>query len=42
LKSGDIYEGEPKQGTKADCTITLEDGDFVQLSIGKLNAQQVR
>lgn len=42
MKSGDgaIYRGEPAQG-KADCTITIADGDLVQLVTGKLNAQEV-
>ncbi|KAK3579995.1 hypothetical protein CHS0354_025319 [Potamilus streckersoni] len=41
MKSGDgaIYRGEPAQG-KADCTITVADGDFAQLVSGKLNAQE--
>lgn len=39
-EDGAIYRGEPAQG-KADCTITVADGDFAQLVTGKLNAQEV-
>ena len=41
LKSKKIYEGEAKEGTKVDCTITVEDADFIGLSSGKANPQQV-
>lgn len=38
LKSGQLYEGEPK-GISADTTLTLSDEDFVNLALGKLNPQ---
>jgi hypothetical protein len=34
LKSKKVYDGEAKEGVKVDCTITLDDEDFVLLSQG--------
>lgn len=31
LKTGEVYKGEPKAGTKADTTITIDDSDMVDL-----------
>ncbi len=44
LKSGEgkIYEGEPKEGKKAGCTLTLDDGNMVGLVKGKLKPALVR
>ncbi len=41
MKAKKIYEGDVKDGAKADCTITVDDDDFVLLAQGKQNAQQV-
>ncbi|XP_049787799.1 peroxisomal multifunctional enzyme type 2 isoform X1 [Schistocerca cancellata] len=38
LKKGKLYKGDP-QGTKADCTITIEDQDLVDMAKGTLNPQ---
>lgn len=38
---GSVYSGEPKDGAKPGCTITLSDDDFVALVNGKLNPQEV-
>ncbi|XP_063242604.1 peroxisomal multifunctional enzyme type 2 [Bacillus rossius redtenbacheri] len=38
LKKGCLYEGPPKD-TKADCTLTVGDSDFVDIAAGKLNPQ---
>lgn len=38
---GDVYPG-PSRGMKPDCTVTVEDDDFVKLMVGKLNPQRVR
>ena len=38
--SGDVYEGEPKNGVKPSTTMTIDDEDYVKLVEGKLNAQQ--
>lgn len=37
---GDVYRSPPKHG-KADCTVTVDDDDFMKLMIGKLNPQRV-
>ncbi|XP_076034051.1 peroxisomal Multifunctional enzyme type 2 isoform X1 [Oratosquilla oratoria] len=37
---GAIYEGSPKNGAKADVSLTLEDSDMVDMVNGKLNAQK--
>jgi (3R)-3-hydroxyacyl-CoA dehydrogenase / 3a,7a,12a-trihydroxy-5b-cholest-24-enoyl-CoA hydratase / enoyl-CoA hydratase 2 len=37
LKQGNVTVGDP-QG-KADCTITMEDSDMVEMAQGKLNPQ---
>lgn len=39
--SGSIYQGEPRTGTKAGCTLTISDENFIALASGKLNGQQV-
>ena len=39
-KPGEVYEGQPRSG-KADCTLTIEDGNFLALHTGKLAPQQV-
>ena len=39
-KPGEVYEGQPRSG-KADCTLTIEDGNFMALHTGKLAPQQV-
>jgi len=36
---GDVYLGTPKNG-KPDCTVTVEDDDFLKLMVGKLNPQR--
>jgi hypothetical protein len=33
-KKPGVYDGEAKEGVKVDCTITLDDDDFVLLSQG--------
>lgn len=38
MKSGQLYEGEPR-GVSADTTLTLSDGDFINLALGKINPQ---
>lgn len=38
LKSGAVYEGEPKSG-KADTTMTISDGDLIDIASGSLNPQ---
>eukprot|EP00105_Crassostrea_gigas_P009550 XP_011424543.1 PREDICTED: peroxisomal multifunctional enzyme type 2 isoform X1 [Crassostrea gigas] len=35
---GGVYKGEPKQG-KADCTLTIDDKNMVDMASGKLNGQ---
>lgn len=40
-KQGVIYEGKPKEGTTAQVTITVDDGDFIDLAMGKANAPAV-
>lgn len=40
LKTGSGSVSEVKGDVKADCTLTLSDGDFVQLMAGKLQPQQ--
>jgi hypothetical protein len=40
-KQGSIYEGTPKEGTKAQVTITVDDNDFIELALGKANAPAV-
>ncbi|XP_043466254.1 peroxisomal multifunctional enzyme type 2 [Leptopilina heterotoma] len=37
LKKGEVYRGEPK--TKADTTLTIDDKDMIQMTLGKLNPQ---
>ncbi|KAK7590229.1 hypothetical protein V9T40_001842 [Parthenolecanium corni] len=39
LKTGEIYKGNAKKGTKVDTTITIDDSDMVDLALGKLNPQ---
>ena len=38
---GGVYKGEPKQG-KADCTLSIDDKNMVDMASGKLNGQTVR
>lgn len=38
LKKAEVYQGEPKTG-KPDATLTLDDGDMMQMALGKLNPQ---
>lgn len=38
LKKAVVYEGPPKEG-KPNTTLTVADGDFVQMATGKLNPQ---
>lgn len=38
MKTPLIYEGAPKSG-KADTTLTVGDGDFVDMATGALNPQ---
>lgn len=38
LKTAKVFQGEPSSG-KADCTITMEDSDMVDMALGKLNPQ---
>ncbi|GMR45079.1 hypothetical protein PMAYCL1PPCAC_15274, partial [Pristionchus mayeri] len=33
----EVYEGEPKNGAKPNCTVTMEDETFVALSAGELD-----
>lgn len=41
MKTGaGVYKGEPKQG-KADCTLTIDDKNMVDMASGKLNGQTV-
>ena len=37
---GGVYKGDPK-GVKADCTLTIDDKNMVDMASGKLNGQQV-
>lgn len=39
LKSGTVYEGAPTAGTKVDTTLTVSDGDMVDIALGKTNPQ---
>ena len=39
-KAGEVYEGQPRGG-KADCTLTIDDENFMALHAGKLAPQQV-
>ncbi|CAK1584587.1 unnamed protein product [Parnassius mnemosyne] len=39
LKSGLVYEGQPKSGGKADTTMTVSDGDLIEIASGTLNPQ---
>jgi len=38
LKTSSVYQGPPQSG-KADCTLTLDDENMVQIASGKLNPQ---
>lgn len=38
LKSGEVYQGEPKDG-KPNCTVTVDDNDWVDIAMGKTNPQ---
>lgn len=39
LKKGKIYEGNPEEGVKPDTTLSVADGDLVDIALGKLNPQ---
>lgn len=39
LVRGKIYEGDPDQGVKVDTTLTVDDGDLVDMAAGKLSPQ---
>ena len=41
-KDTGIYQGPPRDGTKADCILTLTDENLVGLASGKLNGTEVR
>lgn len=38
MKTPEVHEGAPKSG-KADTTLTISDGDFVDIALGTLNPQ---
>lgn len=38
LKKALVYEGQPKDD-KPNTTLTISDGDFVQVAVGKLSPQ---
>jgi len=40
--SAAVYRGQPQNGVKPDCTLTISDGDFVDLAAGKLSGTKVR
>lgn len=35
-----VYNSEPKNNVKPDCTVTVDDEDFVQIMVGKINPQR--
>lgn len=39
LKKGTIYEGQPEGNVKPDTTLSVTDGDLVDIALGKLNPQ---
>lgn len=39
LKKGSVYEGNPEEGVKPDTTLSVADGDLVDIALGKLNPQ---
>ena len=40
--SAAVYHGQPRPGVKPDCTMTMSDGDFVDLATGKLDGNKVQ
>lgn len=34
-----MYEGHPEEGVKPDTTLSVADGDLVDIALGKLNPQ---
>ncbi|KAK9497186.1 hypothetical protein O3M35_004551 [Rhynocoris fuscipes] len=39
FKNGDVYEGDPKSGTKVDTYLSVNDKDLIEMALGKLNPQ---
>ena len=37
---GEVYRSAPKEGCKPDCTLTVDDDDWVRIMVGKLNPQR--
>lgn len=35
-----VYNSEPRNNAKPDCTVTVDDDDFVKIMVGKLNPQR--
>lgn len=35
-----VYNSEPRNNIKPDCTVTVDDDDFVKIMVGKLNPQR--
>lgn len=35
-----VYNSEPRNNVKPDCTVTVDDDDFVKIMVGKLNPQR--
>lgn len=39
LKKGTVYEGTPADGGKPDTTLSINDSDLLDITLGKLNPQ---
>lgn len=39
--SAAVYHGQPRHSMKPDCTVTVSDGDFVDMATGKLDGSKV-